>query len=69
MRLKKPIKNKIETLTFRCTKDERMQLKRKAVLYCEGNISEWMLYASLYFVPNKDDFEDEKPDLKKVGKK
>ncbi len=68
MRLKKPIKNKVENLTFRCTKDERMQIRRKAALYCEGNISEWILYAALNFIPDKEDFEDEKPPASR-GKK
>jgi len=68
MRLKKPVKNKVVNFTFRCTKEESMQLRRKAALYCEGNVSEWVLYSALNFVPSKEDFEDEKP-LASKGKK
>ena len=60
MRLKKPQKNKTDNLVFRCTKEERNQIKRKANIYTEGNLSEWILFAALNCVPDKNDFEDEK---------
>lgn len=69
MRLKKQIKNKVEKVETRCTKDEKMSIRRKSQLYCEGNISEWVLYAALNFVPDQTDFEDEKPAVKAAGKR
>lgn len=60
MKLKKHNRNKIDSVHFRCTRDERMAMKRKAALYSEGNLSEYIIYAALNFVPDKTDFEDEK---------
>lgn len=59
MRLKRPVKNKIETIGVRCTKDEKHAIQGKANIYTEGNLSEFMIYASLNFVAGKEDFEEE----------
>lgn len=59
MRLKKKKEPKTERITFRCTKKEFNAISRKALLYTEGNVSEYTLFASLDFVPDKDDFEKE----------
>lgn len=60
MRLKKSKKNKTSRLAFRCTEDEENKMQQKANLYTEGNVSEWIIYASLNFVPGKEDFEKNK---------
>jgi len=50
---KKQLKNKF--CAFRCTEKDFYNIKRNALLYSEGNISEYMLYAALnYKVLNSD---------------
>lgn len=60
MRLKKDKKNKTSKISFRCTEDAENKLQTKANLYTEGNISEYLVYAGLNFIPDKNDFEKEK---------
>ena len=60
MRLKKQKNNKTSRITFRCVQEEENAIMRKALLYTEGNLSEYILYAALNFVPSKEDFEKEK---------
>lgn len=60
MRLKKNKNNKSERITFRSTIDDSHKIQQKANIYTDGNISEYVLFASLNFVPSKDDFEEEK---------
>lgn len=67
MRLKRPKKNKTGATAFRRTDEEANKIQQKANIYTEGNLSEYILYACLNFVPSKDDFEKEKP--KRKGKK
>lgn len=57
MRLKKQKNNKTSRVTFRCTEKEENKLQQKANIYTEGNVSEFVLYAALNFVPSKEDFE------------
>lgn len=59
MRLKRPDQRKNERLDMRCTPEEKNVIKRKAALYCDGNINEYVRYAALNFVPGKEDFEPE----------
>ena len=59
MRLKKAKKLKMETLAFRCQRPDRNAIQRKANIYTDGNLSEYLLYAALNFVPSKHDFEKE----------
>lgn len=59
MRLKRPVESKNERIDLRLTKAHKNKIKQKAELYCEGNVAEYMLYASLNFVPGKEDFEEE----------
>lgn len=69
MRLKRPEKAKNEKIQTRCTTAVLNLIKSKANIYCEGNLSEYVIYASLNFVPGKEDFEDEiKTPAKKPGK-
>ena len=66
MRLKKPKNNKTQRITFRCVEAELNAIMRKACIYTEGNLSEYILYAALNFVPSKEDFEKE---IKPKGRK
>ena len=70
-RLKKNKTNKSERFIFRCTEEEKNQIMRKALLYTEGNVSEYILFAAKEFVPDKDDFEKEEelPKPKRRNKK
>ncbi len=70
MRLKRPVESKNERIDLRLTKAQKNKIKQKAELYCEGNVAEYVLYASLNFVPGKEDFEQEeiKTPAKKPGK-
>lgn len=65
MRLKKGNNNKIKRVTFRSTEHENNKLQQKANIYTDGNLSEYILFAALNFVPSKEDFEEEKPKGKK----
>ena len=73
MRLKKQSKNKSENIAFRCSKDHYNLIKRKANIYTEGNISEWVLFAAMNCLPDKNDFENDtnakKPSSKAARKK
>lgn len=69
MRLKKNKNNKTERIALRLTEQENNKVKQKANIYTNGNVSEYMLYASLNFVPSKEDFEDEKAPPKRRGSK
>lgn len=60
MRLKKEKIVKNEKLTFRLSIDDLKKIKRLAMTYCEGNESEWCLYAALNFMPSGDELEDDK---------
>jgi len=66
MRLKKNKTNKTSRVTFRCVEAEENKLQQKANIYTDGNLSEYILFAALNFVPSKDDFEEEKPNGKKA---
>ena len=57
MRLKteKTIKN--ESIRFRVEDHKKNKLQQKANIYTDGNLSEYLVYAGLNFVPSKDDFE------------
>ena len=59
MRLKRPEESKTERIDLRMTKSQKNKIKTKAALYNEGNVTDYMIYASLHFVPGKEDFEDE----------
>lgn len=60
MRLKKQNKNKVSRISARCTQEEENKVQQKANIYTEGNLSEYVLFAALNFVPSKEDFEKEK---------
>jgi len=59
MRLKKAKQEKNSTVATRCTIPEHNKIQQKANIYCDGNVSEYLLYAALNFVPGREDFEKE----------
>ena len=58
MRLRKDNKKNKDTVTIRMDETERNKAQQKADLYCEGNLSEWIRYASINCVPKKKDLTD-----------
>ena len=60
MRLKKNKSNKTSRPSFRCTEAEENKIQQKANIYTDGNLSEYVVFAALNFVPSKDDFEPQK---------
>ena len=61
LRLKKVNKanNKIPK-TFRMTKVEWNNVKQKALVHTDGNMSEWIRYAAQNCTPRRGDFESDK---------
>ncbi len=57
MRLKRPVKTKEESIRIRTKEKDKNRMQAKANIYTEGNLSEYIIYAALNFVPSKEDFE------------
>lgn len=57
MALKKDKKKKTGFVGGRCTQIDYNNIKTKANIYCEGNISEWIIYAAKNYVPRKSELE------------
>jgi hypothetical protein len=60
MRLKKNKQNKTNNFSFRCTDSEANKIQAKANIYNDGNVSEYLVYAALNFIPGKEDLDDGK---------
>ena len=43
-------------VTFKVNSEEMRNLLAKSHAYCEGNVSEWIRYASFNFAPSKKDY-------------
>jgi poly(A) polymerase Pap1 len=70
MRLKTNKSSKDERVSFRCTTEEFNELQRKANIYTDGNLSEYLIYAGKNFVPSKEDFEEtQKSPSKRKGQR
>jgi hypothetical protein len=55
MRIKKRSGKKTEFIGLRMSKEDKNKIMQRALLYCEGNISEFLLYAALnYEISRKD---------------
>ena len=65
-RLKTTRVYKSKMIAFRCTEEEFNEIKIKANIYCEGNISEYILYTSVNYEVNYEDLEA--PELDKIIK-
>ena len=57
MRIKKKRKVKSKQVTLRANEKELNAMKRKANLYTEGNLSEWIIYAASNHTVPKDELE------------
>lgn len=57
MRLKNKKSLKNVNTTFRASEEDLNKIKQKAQIYTEGNVSEWVLYSSLNYVPSGDELE------------
>lgn len=55
MRLKKNTEFKSERINLRCTIADYYDIKRKANIYADGSISEYVTYAAKHYTPCKDD--------------
>lgn len=62
MRLNKKKSNKTERVQLRCSIEEFNRIQTKANLYTEGNVSEYLLYVALEFVPGAEDLTPNKED-------
>lgn len=60
MKLIKAEKNRKSRIGIKCQAKEKNALQRKANIYTDGNLSAYLIYAGLNFVPGKEDFEEEK---------
>lgn len=59
------VRNKSKPIHVKCPPEIVQLLQDKADKYAEGNLSEWLRYAGLNFVPNKDDLVEAKKKPKK----
>ena len=48
-------------IEVRVTEEFKNNLKKKALLYCKGNVSEYIINALENYWPSKDDLEIKKP--------
>jgi len=60
MRLKKQKKIRNFYVKARCSETVKNALQCKANIYTDGNLSEYLIYAGLNFIPGKEDFEEKK---------
>lgn len=63
LKSKPEIKNRV--LALRCSDKEFNKVKMLAMLYSEGNMSEYTLYAALNFRPSRGDLIQEPPPKKR----
>lgn len=62
IRLKKLARNmKTEYIGIRMTEAEINEVKLKANIYTEGNVSQWMLYCALNYKPSSRELIEEIP--------
>ncbi len=54
-------------IAYRCTEEEFNEIKIKANIYCEGNVSEYALYTAINYEVNYEDLEA--PELDELIKK
>lgn len=57
MRIKKKNKTKTKFIGARASDREENEIKLKANIYTEGNISEWIIYAACNHIPRSEDLE------------
>ena len=57
LKIEKSDDKKEKTVNLRLTLKDYYSIKRKALVYTDGNISEFLTYAGKYFSPIRDDLE------------
>lgn len=57
-RIKRDKKYKTEFMGIRCTNEQFNRIKTKSLLYTDGNLSEYVLYAALNFNVSDKDLEN-----------
>lgn len=55
--------NKSYRINLRCTLKEFYDIKKKALVYCDGNISEYVTYAARSYMPSKDELKKDPLDM------
>lgn len=70
-RLKRDKIYKDSFIGVRCMKEQHNEIKMRANLYTEGNVSEYVIYAALNFAPCYEDLESEELDeeIKRMAKR
>jgi len=58
MRIKKGPGKKSEFIGLRLTLKDLNKIRQRSLIYCEGNISEFVLYAALNYTINRKDLEE-----------
>lgn len=64
MRIKKRAGKKSEFVGLRLSLDDLNKIRQRALLYCDGNISEFILYAALNYTISRKDLDDSLPENK-----
>jgi hypothetical protein len=57
MKIKKNKDNKTMVKSFRVNQFELNRMQLKANIYCEGNLSQWIIYSSLNYKPKGKDID------------
>lgn len=69
MRIKKRAGKKSEFIGLRLSLEDLNKIRQRALLYCEGNISEFILYSALNYTISRKDLDDSLPENKIAPKK
>lgn len=64
MRIKKRVGKKSEFIGLRCSLEDLNKIRQRALIYCEGNISEFILYAALNYHISRKDLDESLPENK-----
>lgn len=62
MRIKRRNGKKTEFIGMRLSLEDLNRIRQRALLYCEGNISEFMLYAALNYHISRKDLDEKLPE-------
>ena len=62
MRIKKRAGKKSEFIGLRLSLEDLNKIRQRALLYCEGNISEFMLYAAINYTISRKDLDEKLPE-------
>lgn len=68
MKLRRQKQNKDESIGARLSTKDKNAILRKAMLY-EVDLSDWIVYAALNFIPAKEDLEETPKKKRKKGRR